>query len=360
MPKLLYLAPQPRETSAIDNRQDIEQLGYRLSQLGHPARLEIVEKLNPRFADLTFWLEQLQPELVHFSGHGTKLAKMVFVDNKGNRHDVPPDAVAGLFASLRTPVKGLVLNTCYSLPVARKLVKSVDFVVSTATELQDESAIQFAAAFYAFLTMGYSLQAAFDRGETQVRANRKKGQKPPKLLCREGILPEKYVLYPQETIPPTPMPTPTPPGPIRVCVHFCATCPEDARLTEELFTMLKARRLSFWDITQIQLGSKRDAEINFALDRSTHVVLLISADAQANPEWMAILHKAIVRAKSQQAVLLPVHLRPSLDLLELTGIEHFPPGDRALSQATLTKRTELWMKLVKVLELPTTRNPRAD
>lgn len=338
MYRLLYLAPQPRDADAIDNRKDVENLGYRLSQLNIPTVLEVHEKANPRFVDVPFWLDTLAPQLVHFSGHGTLLSKLLFVDNKGNRHDVPPDAVAGLFAAqaAHAPVKGVILNTCYALKVAEQLVQSVDFVVSTATEIQDESAIRFAETFYPFLAKGSTLQAAFDRGHTQVLANRRGTQEPPRLLFRSGVDPQTYTLSA----------TGGPQPPLTFVHHLC-TCPEDERLAQELFTLLRAQRLPFFDVSQIRGGQRRSEVIAEALSRAARVVVLVSSDAQADPGWTALLERILARVGAGQARLFPIRLRPSLPTPELNEFEHFPSSTRAVSQSR--PREELWVKFVSMM-----------
>lgn len=332
---LLYLAPQPRDTNALDSRQDIQSIGYRLSQLGLQPALKVQEEINPRFVDLPFWLDRLTPQLVHFSGHGTNLAKLVFVDNQGNRHDVAPDAVASLFAAQATkvPVKGLILNTCYALPVAKELVSSVDFVISTGTEIQDQSAIHFAETFYPFFINGSSLQMAFEQGRTQVLANRRSGQDPPTLLTRPGVDAATYRLA-------TPV---EPPKERFIFVHFCPGSTEDRRLANELLTFLRAQQLPFWDVTQVDVGARVAEEIARALARATHVIPLISVDAQADARWMEILRQA----RAQKVSLVPVKLRPTMSLPELDDVEQFPPGSRAMSQ--YPKRDAIWVKLVEQL-----------
>lgn len=335
MIKLLYLAPQPRDTDAIDNRQDLQKLGYRLSQLDLP--LKVQPEMNPRFVDLPFWLDKLKPELVHFSGHGTNLSKLVFVDDVGNRHNVPPEAVASLFAaSAGSRVKGIVLNTCYSLPVAEALLESVDFAVSTAAEIQDESAIRFAETFYPFLLKGATLQEAFNQGRAQVEAHRKSSQVLPTLLTRTGISAAEYVLPPK------------PGSPERnFFVHYCRRSAEDGRLVGEFLKMLRAHRCPHWDVSQIEAGSSRADAIAGALSRSTHVILLISADAQDDTEWCQVLEQAIAHAQRSQACLVPVSLRPTLRTSELAELEHFPSGAKAVSQ--YKDRDALWVKLLEKL-----------
>lgn len=332
---LLYLAPQPRDTSALDNRQDIQNIGYRLSQLGLQPVLKVQEEMNPRFVDLPFWLDSLTPQLVHFSGHGTNLAKLVFVDNQGNRHDVAPDAVASLFAAQakKAPVKGVILNTCYVLPVAQELVNSVDFVISTGTEIQDKSAIHFAETFYPFFIKGSSLQTAFEQGKTQVLANRRSGQDPPTLLTRPGVDAATYRLATLEK----------PPEERYIFVHFCNGSAEDRRLANELLTFLRAQQLPFWDVTQVGPGARVADETARALARATHIIPLISVDAQADPRWMAVLRQA----RAQKASLVPVKLRPTMVLPELDDVEQFPPGSRTISQ--YPRRDAIWVKLVELL-----------
>lgn len=337
MYKLLYLAPQPRDASAIDNRQDAQSIAHRLNQLGLGSSLKVLEKINPLFADLPFWLLEDAPQLVHFVGHGTQLSKLLFVDNTGSRHDIPPEAVAKLFTgqAAKKRMRGVVLNTCYSVPVAQSFVESVDFVVCNAGEIQNESAVHFAEIFYPFLVRGETLQLAFDQGVAQVLANRKGTQGEPTLLVRKGIDPKEYRLSEPQPKPPL------------VFVHHDAECAEDRRLADELFTMLQAHRIPFWDVTQILPGGRRADEVTSTLERMTHFLPLLSSDAQAKDKWLGILQQGMARAQSGEASIFPVFLRPTLRSRDLEDFEHFPPGKKAVSQ--YKQRDGIWVKLVEML-----------
>lgn len=333
---LLLLTPQPRDSDPIDNRQDAQGIGYRLNQLGLSSTLKVVEKINPRFADLPFFLDDLKPQLLHFSGHSTRSSKLLFVDNKGNRHDVPPEALVQQLATSdpsRKYVKGFVLNTCYSLSLAQALVDAVDFVVANAGEIQDESAGRFAETFYPLFSKGQTLQSSFDQGRAQVLANLKSGQEPPTLLVRPGIDPTKYTLFPQKED--------------SVFVHYLPECAEDRRMAGELFKMLKAHKVPYWDVTQTKPGTRLSDGLDQALDRSAYIIPLISPDTMANDGWTHTLGRALERAKSGQTIVLPVFLRPTLRPPVLEDMPHFPANGKAVSQ--YKSRDEIWVNVVKTL-----------
>jgi hypothetical protein len=337
MALLLLLSPQPRDTSAIDNRKDAATVGARLQQLRLQQQLTLEEKLQPRWVDMPFYLTQLRPALVHFSGHGMKLSDLVFVDDVGNRHNVPPDAVNQLFAAHSTVgVRGIVLNTCYSRAVAEQLISSVDFVVSTATELQDESAVRFAETFYPLFAAGESLKTAFESAVAQVLSHRRGTQDPPTLLLRPGIAADQYFLEGK------PRPDSRP-----ICIVHNRHSSEDHKLAQELFTQLRAAKIPFWDESQIGAGSNTKAAREHALERAALCVALISADWQADEECQQTWKLVLKRQHSGLLKLVPVRLRPSGDSEGLDGVEHFPAGKRALSQ--YKDRAEQWVKLVAKL-----------
>jgi hypothetical protein len=138
-----------------------------------------------RLRDLTRALLELRPRIVHFSGHGGGEADGVFLeDEAGNACEVPPEAVAELFAALDGGVECVVLNACYSQPQAQAISAHVPFVVGTPDAIADEAAVAFSVGFYQALGAGCAIPQAYRVGCVQMRGAGTAGLPLPVLLER--------------------------------------------------------------------------------------------------------------------------------------------------------------------------------
>ncbi len=70
-----------------------------------------------------------EPQIIHFSGHGSGEEGLVFADGTGQVKLVEGGALVGLFGLFAEHVKCVVLNACYSEVQARAIAKEIDYVI---------------------------------------------------------------------------------------------------------------------------------------------------------------------------------------------------------------------------------------
>lgn len=161
--KILILSANPRGTSRIrldEEVRDIEE-GLRLSK--HRDQFEIEARLAVRLRDLRRALLDYEPQIVHFTGHGTEKGLMV-VGEAGFAVHISAKALSGLFALFSDQVECVILNACYSAPQAAAINQHIKYVIGMRREIKDKAAIEFAVGFYDALGAGKSIEAAFKFG----------------------------------------------------------------------------------------------------------------------------------------------------------------------------------------------------
>ena len=67
-----------------------------------------------RYRDIHRAVIDFEPQIIHFSGHGSQEDGLVFEDATGQAKLVDAQALAGLFELFADNVKCVVLNACYS------------------------------------------------------------------------------------------------------------------------------------------------------------------------------------------------------------------------------------------------------
>jgi hypothetical protein len=113
--------------------------------------------------DLRRALLDHEPEIVHFSGHGTGRRGLVF-EEAGEPLFIAGDALAGLLGLCSSHVKCVVLNACYSEVQAMSISSVVDFVIGMSRAIGDIAAIRFSTGFYDALASRRSYTDAFRFG----------------------------------------------------------------------------------------------------------------------------------------------------------------------------------------------------
>src|SRR5205085_4220721 len=101
-----------------------------------------------RVSDIQSHLLRYQPDIVHFSGHGSSASEIILEDVNGNSQPIPSKALGQLFSILRDNIKCVLLNACYSESQARTIAEHIDCVIGMSKAIGDVAAIHFSTAFY--------------------------------------------------------------------------------------------------------------------------------------------------------------------------------------------------------------------
>lgn len=145
----------------------------------------LVERWNPSAGELSALLLEHEPQLVHFSGHGSEDAQLYLPGLEGGFELVDGEALAKL---LSVPgVRCVVLNSCHSRELARVLCRHVDAVLGVEGEVEERDAIAFTLGLYAALCRGQDLQTAFELGRLMPRLSAGSAEQGFELHLREGI-----------------------------------------------------------------------------------------------------------------------------------------------------------------------------
>ena len=161
--KALFLAANPRSTNrlAIDEEMHIIEQKLRAAEYRDALVFQSAWAVRPD--DLLQLLNQHQPHVVHFSGHGSDEGLSLAGDD-GRDRLVTTRALKALFTTLKDNIRLVVLNACYSREQAQALVEIIDCVIGMRESIHDGAATAFASSFYRAIGFGRSIQEAFDQG----------------------------------------------------------------------------------------------------------------------------------------------------------------------------------------------------
>ena len=204
--KILILAANPDSYEKLRLDQEVRSIEESLKRSLHRDKFEITSRWAVRERDFYRHVLELQPQILHFCGHGEGEDGIVLEDETGESHLISTDALASYFRLFaKIGLQGVVLNACYSAVQAEAISQVVDYVIGMNQEITDEAAQNFAVAFYDGLGVGIEVQDAFDLGctglidlgEAEIPILR---HKQPESTAKPEINPEAVA----EVIPPCP------------------------------------------------------------------------------------------------------------------------------------------------------------
>jgi hypothetical protein len=140
-----------------------------------------------RTTDLFQALNEHEPHVVHFSGHGSANDEIVFQDELGNSKFVSKAALTELIAATGGHIRLIVFNTCFSRNQAEAVVQHVEAAIGVGTSIGDDAARFFAAAFYGAVGFGLSVELAFKQGLAQLAVEGIPDDQRPELFTRPGL-----------------------------------------------------------------------------------------------------------------------------------------------------------------------------
>jgi serine/threonine protein kinase len=166
---ILFLAANPKDTTRLRLDQELRDIDEGLQRAKMRDQFSLERRLAVRPRDIQRAMLDLEPEIVHFSGHGSGTQGLIFEDEIGNAKPVDGEALASLFALFANRVSCVVLNGCYSEVQAQSITKHITYVIGMNQTIGDKAAISFAVGFYDALGAGKDIEFAYKLGCAAIR-----------------------------------------------------------------------------------------------------------------------------------------------------------------------------------------------
>jgi esterase/lipase superfamily enzyme len=166
--RVLFLASNPIETDRVQLDEEIRLIKQRLDEAPTGRQYEVVSEWAVRITELSKFLLQYRPTIVHFSGHGSPTGDIILLDDTGKAKSLAVEHLANLFDILKGSIECIVLNACYSIERANLLVNCVGCVVGMDKAIGDLSAVRFSGGFYRGIAFAKDYEEAFRLGCNEI------------------------------------------------------------------------------------------------------------------------------------------------------------------------------------------------
>ena len=182
---ILFLSADPTDAAYLRLGAELREIQEKLQLAKQRDRFELHQRMSARPADISQALLDVEPRIVHFSGHGTTSGALCFEDQAGKTHPIQPEALASLFEQFANQVNCVVLNACYSEIQAKAIARHIDHVIGMNKAIGDKAAISFAIGFYQALGAGRTIEEAYKLGCVQLRLQNIPEHLTPVLVQRQ-------------------------------------------------------------------------------------------------------------------------------------------------------------------------------
>jgi hypothetical protein len=186
---ILFLAADPTDASRLRLGEELREIQEKLRLAKLREQFGLHQRMSVRPMDISQALLDVQPQIVHFSGHGTATGALCFENQVGETHPIQPNALAALFEQFAHQVKCVILNACYSETQAKAIAEHIEYVIGMSQAIDDKAAIAFAVGFYQALGAGRTVEDAYKLGCVQVELHGISGHLTPILITKQRAKP---------------------------------------------------------------------------------------------------------------------------------------------------------------------------
>lgn len=191
---VLFLASNPIDQVQLRLDEEARSISEMIKKAKHreSVKLESCWALQPM--DLLQALNEFNPAIVHFSGHGSDEDEIVFQAQDGTAKLVSKEAIVQTMMASSENIRLVFFNTCYSRNQAEAISQFADATIGMNTSIGDEAARVFSSQFYSSIGFGHSVAKAFQQAKALLMMEGIKEENTPELFIKDGLNADEIIL----------------------------------------------------------------------------------------------------------------------------------------------------------------------
>lgn len=191
---VVFFASNPLDQNELRLDEEVRAIKEMIRKSKHRDSIELKSEWAVRPRDVLQALNEYDPTIVHFSGHGSRKDQILFQDAQGNSRPVSLEAIVQTMVASSGRIRLVFFNTCYSEEQARSVVEHVEAAIGMSDSIGDDAARVFASQFYSSLGFGHSAKRAFDQAKALLMLEGVGEEDVPKLFTKAGLDPDTVIL----------------------------------------------------------------------------------------------------------------------------------------------------------------------
>lgn len=181
---VLFLASNPRDQEQLNLDEEVRSIKDMISKAKHRDSVKLESCWAVRPGDILQSMNEFEPTIVHFSGHGSDADELVLMDNQQQTKLVSLDAIVQAMSVANDNLKLVFFNTCFSETQAKKVVEHIDAAIGMRTSISDDAARIFSSHFYSSISFGHSIAKAFGQAKAALMLEGVKEESIPQLFTK--------------------------------------------------------------------------------------------------------------------------------------------------------------------------------
>jgi CHAT domain len=184
---VLFLASNPSDQNSLRLDHEIRAIQEKIRASKHRDSINLQSRWAVRPSDLLQEINEVQPHVIHFSGHGSSNHDIVLETAEGNTKLLSKESVIQLMKTMSDSIRLVIFNNCFSSGQAEAVTQHIECAIGMNEAIYDDAAREFAAQFYSAIGFGKSIQDAFNQGKLALDLAGVSGEEIPELYTQDGI-----------------------------------------------------------------------------------------------------------------------------------------------------------------------------
>ena len=184
---VLFLAANPSGTAPLQLDEEARSIQQKIRMSDYRDSVRFESRWATRSGDILQAINETNPTIVHFSGHGATNGDLVLLNPDGGAKLVSKEAISMAMATASDTIRLVVFNACFSEAQAQNVVSHIDAAIGMSTSIGDEAACVFAAQLYSSIGFGRSLQTSFNQAIAQLMLEGIPEDSTPKLYVKDSM-----------------------------------------------------------------------------------------------------------------------------------------------------------------------------
>ncbi len=191
---VLFLASNPIDQWQLRLDEEARAISEMIRKAKHrdSVKLESCWAVQP--IDLLQALNDYNPTIVHFSGHGSDQDEIVFQTQDGKSKIVSKEALVQTMMASCDGIRLVFFNTCHSKNQAEAISDFVEVTIGMNTSIGDEAARIFSSQFYSSISFGNSVKKSFEQAKALLMMEGITEENTPELFVKSGLDAENIIL----------------------------------------------------------------------------------------------------------------------------------------------------------------------
>lgn len=191
---VLFMASNPVGSAQLRLDEEARSIAEMIRKSEHRDSVKFESRWATRPMDILQAINELHPDVIHFSGHGSDTDELVLQDESGNPKFVSKEAIVQVMMASSGKIRLVFFNTCFSYAQAQAVVEHVEVAIGMTTSIGDDAARVFAAQFYSAIGFGLSVQQAFAQAKAALMLEGIPEENTPELYVKDGLDSEQIII----------------------------------------------------------------------------------------------------------------------------------------------------------------------